>query len=137
VQGQLEWPYGIDIPPGGDTAVNYFRPYGVIYGRILHRDGDAPGEPPESVERAFANVTKADAHPAVMVAQCSQGNYPASSRIRVADWSSCPLGESIGDVTLAGGPDRPGPPAPPQQGIWYDPFGTIFGSGDRHEGEAP
>jgi hypothetical protein len=300
VQGQLDWPYGIYIPPGGDTAQNYIRPYGVMYARILHRDGDAPDEPPEAVERAFRNVREAEAHfdgrritellqywmyyryddwraetalgqviqehesdweavtvgisdseplfvaysshcggqwlpwenvpavrisdpenfifesharqfpeqrravedlieaarrepthPAVMVAKGSQGNYPASSRIRVADWSSCPLGESIGDVVAAaasireqvdaavevipaevflaglstmpmrfggnwglnsrqrirlpigvdinldGGPDTPGPPAPPQQGIWSDPFGTIFDSGDWHEGEAP
>jgi hypothetical protein len=37
-----------------------------------------------------------------MVAAGSQGNYPLSARLRIADWSSCTkLGRSVGDVVSA------------------------------------
>jgi hypothetical protein len=301
VSGSLTWPYGMYVPPGGNTRDGYLRPYGVMYARLVHRTGESPGDSPEVVKKVFANVGHAEdhfggrritdvlqywmyyryddwrantalgqivqehesdweavtvglsggeplfvaysahcggqwlawprvpavrnkdreefileslaaqypdqaddvrsvieagrtepTHPAVMVAEGSQGNYPATSDIRVPDWTSCPVGHTLGDVVaaaaavrervdvavevvpaevflagveslpmdfgghwglnsrqrlilpvggleipLGGGKDTPGPPAPPQQGVWTDPFGTIFDSGDWHEGAEP
>jgi len=291
------WPYGKYVPAGGDTRSNYLRPYGAIYARIVHRDGESPGDREADVDKLWKHVGLAEqhfdgrritdllqywmyyryddwrantslgqlvqehesdweavtvavadsepllvaysahcggqwlpwekvpavrnrppdtfileslarqhpeqaanvrevidagnaepTHPAVMVAAGSQGNYPASSDIRVPDWSSCKLEHTWGDVfaaaaavrehvdvavevvpadiylagiqwlpmqfgghwglnsqtrlllpfagelTVDGGPKGPGPPAPPQQTMWSDPFKRIFASDVWHEG---